>query len=148
MNPEQIENLFKENGPLRNSVTQIGLLDKLDNGTITSKQIKKLMTTAVTQVNLLEDKEGNNSEFDPENLETANVFEDDEIAIDDFETAGNGEEIEINPQLVPNQVPGRMDNGNILGSNNPDSEEENDSEEEFPEVDEEPEEDPEEEPGE
>lgn len=146
MNPEQIENLFKENGPLRNSVTQIGLLDKIDNGTITSKQIKKLMTTAVTQVNLLEDKEGNNSEFDPENLETANVFEDDEIAIDDFETAGNGEEQE-NLQPV-NPVQGKVNNGNILGSNNPDSEEENDSEEEFPEVDEEPEEDPEEEPGE
>lgn len=146
MNPEQIENLFKENSPLRNSVTQIGLLDKIDNGTITSKQIKKLMTTAVTQVNLLEDKEGNNSEFDPENLETANVFEDDEIAIDDFETAGNGEEQE-NLQPV-NPVQGKVNNGNILGSNNPDSEEENDSEEEFPEVDEEPEEDPEEEPGE
>lgn len=79
----KIISLFEENGPLRNSVTQIGLLDKIDNGTLTSEQIKKLMTTAVTQVNLLEDKEGNNSEFDPKNPETFDVFEDDELAIDE-----------------------------------------------------------------
>ena len=138
MNPEQFEKLFKENGPLRNSVTQIGLLDKIDNGTLTGEQVKKLMTTAVTQVNLLEDKEGNNSEFDPENPETFDVFEDDELAIDEFEeSAGNGEEEPITPEDIPSgPTKGGSD---LLKSGNPETDE--DPEEEFPEVDEDPEED-------
>lgn len=140
MNPDALINLFKENGSLRNSVTQIGLLDKIDNGTLTDEQVKKLMTTAVTQVNLLEDKEGNNSEFDPENPETSSVFEDDELAIDEFETAGNGEEdqdVPDEPEFDPNKKGG----SDLLKSGNPETDE--DPEEEFPEVDEDPEEDPE-----
>ena len=140
MNPEQIENLFKENGPLRNSVTQIGLLDKIDNKTLTVEQFKKLMTTAVTQVNLLEDKEGNNSEFDPENPETFDVIMDDEIVIDEFETAGNGEEEPITHEDIPSGP--KKGGSDLLKSGNPETDE--DPEEEFPEVDEEPEEDPEE----
>jgi len=137
MNPNTLINLFEENGPLRNSVTQIGLLDKIDNGTLTDEQVKKLMTTAVTQVNLLEDKEGNNSEFDPENPETFDVFEDDELVIDEFEeSAGNGEEEPITHEDIPSGP--TRGGSDLLKSGNPEVDE--DPEEEFPEVDEDPEE--------
>lgn len=71
-------NDFKEGGKLRQFVTKVGLLDKIDSSDADQNDLLAKLRDSISHTVVAEDAEKNNWEYDEE-LDNTEVFEDDEI---------------------------------------------------------------------
>lgn len=71
-------NDFKEGGKLRQFVTKVGLLDKIDSSDVDQNDLLAKLRDSISHTVVAEDAEKNNWEYDEE-LDNTEVFEDDEI---------------------------------------------------------------------